>query len=121
MPRRLSDQGRRRTGSRPSCPASTRARTSTRSTPTSRSSIENIRNTALPPTEQRRQLDLLRAAQRSSTSAARADDAALEARIQSFELAYRMQIEAAEAFDVSREPQHIRDLYGDGVHGPADC
>jgi uncharacterized protein (DUF1501 family) len=28
-----------------------------------------------------------------------------------------MQIEAADAFDVSREPQHIRQLYGEGVHG----
>ena len=46
---------------------------------------------------------------------ARQDDAALEARIQSFELAFRMQTEAADAFDVSREPQHIRDMYGPGV------
>ena len=37
VPGRLSDQGRRRTGSRPSCPAPTRARTSTRSTPSSTS------------------------------------------------------------------------------------
>src|SRR5213079_383121 len=40
----------------------------------------------------------------------------LEARIQSFELAYRMQQDAEEAFDVTREPQRIRDLYGPGVH-----
>ncbi|HKB05108.1 MAG TPA: DUF1501 domain-containing protein, partial [Gemmataceae bacterium] len=46
----------------------------------------------------------------------RAEDAAVEARIQSFELAYRMQMEATDAFDVSREPQRVRDLYGDGVH-----
>ena len=45
----------------------------------------------------------------------RSDDPQLEARIQSFELAYRMQSEAAEAFDVSREPQHIREMYGPGV------
>jgi hypothetical protein len=45
----------------------------------------------------------------------RDEDSQLEARIQSFELAYRMQMEAAEAFDVSREPQHILDMYGDGV------
>ena len=37
VPRRLSDPGDRRTGRPASCPASTRARTSTRSTPTSRS------------------------------------------------------------------------------------
>ena len=38
----------------------------------------------------------------------------LEARIQSFELAYRMQMEA-DAFDISNEPQHIKDMYGE-VH-----
>ena len=40
----------------------------------------------------------------------------LETRIQSFELAYRMQSEAAEAFDVNQEPEHIRRMYGPGVH-----
>ena len=40
-------------------------------------------------------------------------DARLEARIQSFELAYRMQMEAADAFDISKEPQHVREMYGD--------
>ncbi|HEU5115457.1 MAG TPA: DUF1501 domain-containing protein, partial [Isosphaeraceae bacterium] len=39
----------------------------------------------------------------------------LEARIQSFELAYRMQSEADDAFDVSREPEYIREMYGKGV------
>jgi uncharacterized protein (DUF1501 family) len=47
----------------------------------------------------------------------RPGDAALEARIHSFELAYRMQDEAAEAFDVSREPEHILKMYGEGVQG----
>jgi hypothetical protein len=37
----------------------------------------------------------------------------LTARIQSFELAYRMQMEAADAFDISKEPQHVREMYGD--------
>jgi len=39
----------------------------------------------------------------------------LEARIHSYELAFRMQREAAEAFDVSREPQSVLDMYGPGV------
>src|SRR5207302_2464813 len=38
-----------------------------------------------------------------------------EARIQSFELAYRMQMDASDAFDVSKEPAHIRAMYGQGV------
>src|SRR5207237_374865 len=37
---------------------------------------------------------------------------ALAARIESFELAYRMQLAAPEAFDVDREPEPIRRLYG---------
>src|SRR6266567_2202785 len=45
----------------------------------------------------------------------RQQDAQLEARIQSFELAYRMQIDATDAFDVSREPEHIRAMYGEGT------
>ncbi|MDP7205250.1 MAG: DUF1501 domain-containing protein, partial [Pirellulaceae bacterium] len=38
----------------------------------------------------------------------------LEARIKSFELAYRMQSAAPEALDIGQEPQHIQDLYGIG-------
>jgi len=45
------------------------------------------------------------------------DDPAIEARIQSFELAARMQLEAVDAFDVSREPAGIRKMYGDTLHG----
>ncbi|MEN8783761.1 MAG: DUF1501 domain-containing protein, partial [Akkermansiaceae bacterium] len=44
-------------------------------------------------------------------------DSDLEARLESFELAYRMQLEATDAFDVSLEPQYIRDLYGDTLQG----
>ncbi|MCB1098977.1 MAG: DUF1501 domain-containing protein [Verrucomicrobiae bacterium] len=36
----------------------------------------------------------------------------LEARIKSFELAYRMQQEAPECLDIGEEPEHIRRLYG---------
>ena len=76
--------------------------------------IENINNhyTALP--QQRAQLDLLQRLN-AQHQAARAADGQIEARIQSFELAYRMQMEAADAFDVMREPQAVRERYGDGV------
>ncbi|MFP6676573.1 MAG: DUF1501 domain-containing protein, partial [Pirellulaceae bacterium] len=47
----------------------------------------------------------------------RAHDPKLESRIQSFELAFRMQTEAEDAFDLSREPKHIHDAYGNGTHG----
>ncbi len=76
--------------------------------------IENIKNRDLAPDEQRRQLDLL-GRLNAAHEARRPHDPQLEARIQSFELAYRMQMEAADAFDVSREPQHILDLYGPGT------
>lgn len=39
-------------------------------------------------------------------------DGRLESRIQTYELAARMQLSAPEAFDISGEPQHILDMYG---------
>ncbi len=76
--------------------------------------IEHIRNDRVLPREQRRQLDLLAQLNQKHLEK-REQDAQLEARIQSFELAYRMQTEAAEAFDISREPQYILDMYGPGT------
>jgi hypothetical protein len=78
--------------------------------------IENVRNRVVTRDQQRRQLDLL-ARLNARHLETRPGDAALEARIHSFELAYRMQDEAAEAFDVSREPEHILKMYGEGVQG----
>ena len=51
----------------------------------------------------------------SCIAAERPHDPALEARIQSFELAYRMQSEAADAFDIGREPEPVRTMYGPGT------
>ena len=51
--------------------------------------------------QQRRQLDLLEPPQPATTSSEHADEAELAARIESFELAYRMQMAAPEALDVS--------------------
>jgi hypothetical protein len=76
--------------------------------------IEHIRNDRIALPEQRQQLDLLHSLN-ARHSEARQNDAALESRIQSFELGFRMQTEAAEAFDVSREPKYIREMYGRGV------
>ncbi len=78
--------------------------------------IENIRNDAAAPGEQRRQIDLVRRLNELHLGE-RPGDAQLEARLQSFELAYRMQGEAAEAFDVGREPASVRAAYGTGTHG----
>jgi uncharacterized protein (DUF1501 family) len=78
--------------------------------------LENIRNTNVSRADQRRQLDLLAELNRNHQER-RAEEAALEARIQSFELAYRMQAEATDAFDVSREPARVRQAYGEHVQG----
>lgn len=70
----------------------------------------------VPPAElssrqQRAQLDLLSQLNRrhAEQNPAEAD---LAARIESFELAYRMQMAAPEALDVDREPQLVQRLYG---------
>lgn len=78
--------------------------------------IENIHNNNLSNTAQRRQIDLLQALNHQHQQQ-RQDDPNLEARIESFELAFRMQMEATDAFDLSREPQHIRNAYGSNVQG----
>jgi hypothetical protein len=78
--------------------------------------IENIRNTSVSNKEQRAQLDLLQQLNVEHQHR-RQNDAQLEARVQSFELAYRMQMDAADVFDITREPLAIREMYGDGVQG----
>lgn len=75
--------------------------------------IAHIRNSRLESEVQERQFELLRKINASHLRA-RPGEEALEARIQSFELAYRMQVEATDAFDISREPASIREMYGEG-------
>lgn len=75
--------------------------------------IGNIRNPKLGPEEQRRELDLLTALNRHHMQRS-GPDAQLEASIQSAEIAYRMQTEAPEAFDITKEPEAVRARYGDG-------
>ncbi|MGQ0636568.1 MAG: DUF1501 domain-containing protein [Planctomycetaceae bacterium] len=76
--------------------------------------VENIRSDRVTPLEQRLQLDLLQQLNRQHQSE-RGWDARVEARIQSFELASRMQLEATDAFDISREPESVRKMYGEGT------
>ena len=76
--------------------------------------IQYVQSTYATPREQRRQLDLLLALNEQHLEQ-RHREAPLEARIQSFEMAYRMQSDASDAFDVSREPKHILDMYGPGT------
>ncbi|HXD85857.1 MAG TPA: DUF1501 domain-containing protein, partial [Urbifossiella sp.] len=75
--------------------------------------IEHIRSKSTSPADQRKQLDLL-AKLNAEHQDKRPNDPQLEARIRSFELAYRMQTEAADAFDVTKEPKKVLEAYGPG-------
>ena len=77
--------------------------------------IENVRNATQTSGQQQRQLEFLQALNRKHLSE-RSGDSKLEARIASYELAYRMQLDATDAFDIEREPAHIRKMYGEGTH-----
>ncbi|MGB3120570.1 MAG: DUF1501 domain-containing protein [Verrucomicrobiales bacterium] len=77
--------------------------------------IENIRSPHAASGEQRRQLDYLQRLNQAHRTGR--IDSRLDARIESFELAFRMQSAATEAFDTSGEPAGIRQLYGDTIHG----
>jgi hypothetical protein len=63
--------------------------------------------------QQRSQLDALKALNAMHREK-RAEDSRLSARIESFELAFRMQAEAPEAFGVDAESERTRKLYGIG-------
>jgi hypothetical protein len=78
--------------------------------------IANIRNPGLSGPRQREQLDLL-GKLNAMHLAKRDGDTELDAQIKTMETAFRMQTEAAEAFDISKEPQALRDAYGDSNFG----
>ncbi|HEX7898573.1 MAG TPA: DUF1501 domain-containing protein [Planctomycetota bacterium] len=67
----------------------------------------------LPAPAQREQLDLLQALN-GAHAEARPGDNALQARIHSMEMAFRMQAEAQEVFDLNRESAATRAMYGKG-------
>ena len=73
--------------------------------------ILNIRNQFSPPERQRRQIDLARKLNEMHAQALQ-KDAQLEARIEAFEMAFKMQSEATEAFDVTKEPDAVQEMYG---------
>jgi len=68
------------------------------------------------PEAQRRQLDLLKALNEEHL-AARPGDGQLEATIESMEIAYRMQTEGPEVFDLAKETPATRERYGDSAFG----
>lgn len=76
--------------------------------------IRYIGNTKQSLSQQRRQLDLLEKLNRLHLAQRQENDPQLEACIQSMEVAYRMQTEAPGVFDLRRETEATRKLYGDG-------
>jgi len=77
--------------------------------------IENIEHPQIERSAQRRQLDLL--AKWNAEHRAAHHDPRLDARIHSYELAFMMQRDAREAFDISDETAATQEMYGRGVHG----
>ncbi len=74
--------------------------------------IDNLyRPEGLTDREQRSQLDLLKKLNQRHLAHA-PDDSELAARIESFELAYRMQMAAPECLDLNRETKATQSLYG---------
>jgi hypothetical protein len=72
--------------------------------------IANLSNPRLSATQQRCQLDVVNRLNRLHEQGR--DDSRLEARIQSFELAFRMQMQAPDAFDLNKESAEMQKLYG---------
>jgi hypothetical protein len=73
--------------------------------------LANLHNASLSSQGQRRQLDFTQQLNDLHRERVGAENA-FGARMDSLELAYRMQTSASEAFDIRGEPQSILDLYG---------
>jgi hypothetical protein len=78
--------------------------------------IQNIRNQYFGPREQRRQLDFVQKLNELHAQNLQRD-AALETRLESYEIAFRMQAEALDVFDVNKESAETRAAYGNTEQG----
>src|SRR5207237_5909717 len=76
--------------------------------------IANVKNPKLPETQQREQLDLLGQLNRLHLER-RKGDSELEGQIKAMETAFHMQKRAMQTFDISREPESVRRMYGDST------
>jgi len=76
--------------------------------------VTNLTHPRWTSSEQQRQRELL-SKLNDLHRQERPHEAALDAQIGALELAFRMQVEASDAFDISREPRHVQELYGDTV------
>jgi len=71
-----------------------------------------LQNERLSTTDQRRHLDLIQELNQTHLDTRGGADLALNGRIQAMETAFRMQSAATDAFDVTREPEKVREMYG---------
>ena len=78
--------------------------------------LQNVRNKVLSRDQQREELDLLASLNRLHMREQGADPQ-LEASIQTAEIAFRMQAAAPDAFDITKEPEKVRERYGDTEFG----
>ena len=82
--------------------------------PASEAGIKNIRNTVWTSEQQRRQFDLMRSLNAGQRASAAAGDTELEAVIESYELAWRLQNHAPGAVDLTNESEATKKMYGIG-------
>ena len=87
--------------------------------PVAQSKIRNISNDLTSASVQKQQFDFLQSLNRTQRQRAPVDDQ-LDAAIESFELAYRMQRNAPELMDLSRETRATRQSYGIGEKATED-
>ena len=78
--------------------------------------IQNIRNTYVSKAEQRRQMDFVHQLNQIHAQNLQRD-AALETRLESYEIAFRMQAESLDAFDINKEAEEVRTAYGKSEQG----
>jgi len=78
--------------------------------------LSNLRSEFSTLDRQRRQIELAKAMNYEHLSKLQ-KDAQLEARIEAFETAFKMQTEATDAFDISKENEKTQELYGKNEEG----
>src|SRR5688572_6592414 len=88
--------------------------------PAKDSQIRHLLNSERSAAAQQAQLDLIQALNREQ-AALHPGDSELDAVIDSYELAFRMQRHAPEVLDLSRETQATLDMYGIGAEPTDDC
>jgi len=78
--------------------------------------IQNIRNPYVGAGEQRRQMSFVKQLDELQSRNLQ-HEAALETRLEDYEIAFRMQAEATDAFDLNKEPEAVRTAYGNSPQG----